>query len=119
MGCSSCKNAIRNSGKVVKNLVQAAIKQPDPVKWFRDGVSGVIKCISGKYIYSDEDIVKNREVCRTCEFSSKTDGKLTISSQCQAIDPATGTPCQCFILCKTAEGKCPLKKWTHLTINGV
>lgn len=111
-------NGLKNAVKPVTNLVEAAKTQPDKIKWFKDGVSGIIKCIGEKQSYTDQEIIQNRDVCRQCEFSTKTDGKLTMNSQCMAKDE-NGQICGCFLLCKTSSGpNCPLKKWTHLTING-
>lgn len=120
MGCSSCggnrKNAIQRAIQPVKNFGKALVEQPDKVKWFKDGVTGILKCLDGQTLYSDGDIIENRNVCRGCEFSSKIDGKLTATSQCMAIDPETHAPCACIITCKTQTGACPLNKWVHLTI---
>lgn len=134
MGCSSCGNKARNfaapkiptnnkpdAKKIapVKNIIEAASKQANIFKWFRDGISGIAKCFTGSSLYTDEDIVKNRDVCRTCEHSTKDEsGKLTIQSQCMGPDPEqNGAPCGCPIICKTQTGKCPLNKWTHITIS--
>lgn len=101
------------------NLVKAAASQPDIVKWFKDGVNGLIKCAGNISIYTDEQIQKNRDACRECPHSTKTDGKLTMQSQCMAPDPnKNGAACGCIILCKTQTDKCPLGKWATLTING-
>lgn len=116
MGCGCGKNKAEsiNNG-VIKNMIEAGAKQPGKIKWFKDGINGLIKCLEGKSIYSDEDIQKNRDTCRLCEFSSRnTDGKINLSSQCMAPDPAkNNAPCGCFIVCKTSQDpKCPLGKWT-------
>lgn len=100
----------------IKNTVSAAIKQPDAFKWFRDGITGIIKCFT-ETIYSDDDIKKNRDVCTNCEFSSKnSNNKLSTQSQCMRPDPLkNNAPCGCFIVCKTQSGKCDY--WTHLSIS--
>lgn len=112
MGCSSCGK------RALSNLVKAAKSQPDKVRWFKDGVTGIAKCLGHKTTHSDEQISHNREVCRNCEFSTKnSQGKLTMSSQCMAPDPNNNNaPCGCFIICKTQNDQCPLGKWTQLTI---
>jgi hypothetical protein len=131
MACSSCGNKgtkpifpsqvvhQHNIGGVVKNLKEAASQNPNPFNWFRDGLTGIVKCLTGQTLYTDEEIVKNRDVCRLCEHSTKNEkGELTSKSQCMAPDPAKeNAPCGCFIICKTQTDKCPLSKWTHLTIN--
>lgn len=137
MGCTSCggnkherptfsdlkrkggpKATIISKG-LVSNLVEAGKKQPDRFKWFRDGVSGIVKCLTGHSLYSDDDIIKNRDICRECEHSTKTDGKINIKSQCMAPDSEKdNAPCGCPIVCKTQTGKCPLNKWTHITVLG-
>lgn len=102
----------------VKNIASAAISQSNVFRWFRDGITGLVKCFTGSSLYSDEDIIKNRDVCRECEHSTKTDDRLTLQSQCMAPDPQqNNAPCGCFITCKTQTGKCPLNKWTTLTIS--
>lgn len=133
MGCSSCggnnypkptfpglaqeaPKAIIKPKSMAGNFVEAASQQPNKFKWFRDGITGIVKCLTGNSIYSDEDIVKNRDVCRGCEHSTKQDGKMNIKSQCMAVDPATNAPCACPIVCKTQSGKCPLNKWVHITL---
>lgn len=128
MGCSSCSknkeqakpvlgSPLNNITGVAKNLSAAATSNPDVFRWFRDGLSGIVKCVLGQQRYSDADIVKNRDVCRGCEYSTKTeDGKLTVQSQCMRPDPTkNNAPCGCFITCKTQVGECD--KWTTLTIN--
>jgi hypothetical protein len=121
MGCGCGGKKVKEAAKQVvaatKNLVKASIEQPDKIRWFKDGLTGILKCIDGQTLYSDEVIVQNRNICRECEFSSKTDGKLTATSQCMAVDPETGAPCGCFIICKTQTGKCPVEKWANLTIS--
>jgi hypothetical protein len=118
MGCGcSGKKKVQEAAKAAVNLVKAVVQQPDKIKWFKDGVSGIIKCVDGQTIYTDEQIVQNREGCRQCEHSSKVDGKLTATSQCTAIDPETNAPCMCFIICKTQVGTCPLRKWVDLTVS--
>lgn len=119
MGCNCGRNkpeAIEN--KPLANLKEALVAQPNKVKWFLDGASKLYKAATGETIYSDADITSNRDICRGCEFASKTNGKLTMTSQCMAIDPETNAPCGCFILAKTQQGVCPLKNWisTPLTI---
>lgn len=101
---------------ILQNLRKAAESQPDKLKWFKDGATGILKCLAGVHIYDDEDIQKNREVCRNCPHSTKTSGKLVATSQCMAIDES-GKACGCFILCKSTQGTCPLNKWTTLTIS--
>lgn len=103
---------------VLNNLIKAAKEQPNKIEWFIEGLTGLVKCATNDKSYSDEDIKKNRDVCRTCEHSTKKDGKLTSSSQCMAPNPEKGgAPCGCNVSCKSQTGKCPLEKWTHLTIN--
>ncbi len=117
MACGSCgKAALRT----IRNLGSIAKQSNEPFKWILTGVKGIIKCIEGKTIYSDEEIQRNRDVCRQCEFATKTDGKLTLQSQCMAPDPKMGgQPCGCFITCKTQVDVCPLGKFTNLTISSV
>lgn len=131
MGCSSCKNKREMPGSilnvptprsdikprnVVSNLVEAASSQSDKFKWFRDGITGIVKCWAGQTKYSDEEIVKNRNFCRECEYATKEDGKITTKSQCMAPDPTkNGEKCGCFIVCKTQSGKCPIDKFTYIT----
>lgn len=121
MGCSSCGSKVLNKakqmGSVVSTLTKAVLSQPDKIKWFKDGASGLLKCIEGKTLYSDKEIVKNRDICRQCEFSTKVDNKLVATSQCQVKDPDTGEICGCFILCKTQTDKCPINKFVPLTIS--
>ncbi len=104
---------------VAKRMYEAAKQQPNLIGWFKDGVTGLIKCALGKQDYTDVEIQQNRDVCRGCEHSTKNEkGDLTNKSQCMAPDPEKGgAPCGCIIMCKTQVGKCPLNKWTHLTIN--
>lgn len=106
----------------VQNLITAAKSQKQPFKWFRDGLNGIIKCLNSETIYSDEDIQKNRDACRECEFSTKNEkGDLNMKSQCMGPDPKlNNAPCGCFLLCKTQSGHCPLNKWstTPITISG-
>lgn len=107
----------------IQNILTAGIKQPNPVAWFRDAVSGLIKCAKQQQIYTDEDIAKNRASCGNCEHSTKTESLLTVQSQCMAPDPTRGNaPCGCFIICKTMVDKCPLNKWdtkeAEITIRG-
>lgn len=130
MGCSGCKRSINSNpnapaplttassiGGVMKNLGAAAVSNPNAFRWFRDGITGIVKCVLGQQAYSDADIVKNRDVCRNCEFATKDgNGKLTNQSQCMRPDPEkNNAPCGCFITCKTQVGSCD--KWTTLTIN--
>ncbi len=107
---------------VVKNMASAAMKQPDFVKWFVDGATGLLRSLGGQLDYTPEDVLKNRAACKTCEFSTKDErGNSTAHSQCMAPDPNNNNaPCGCFILAKTETGECPLGKWktTKLTING-
>lgn len=123
MGCSSCgknkSNLVNRTIGVGRNFIKAAQSQPDKINWFKDGVSGLIKCLNHKTIYTDDIISLNREACRNCEFSTKdNDQDLNTTSQCMAPDPAQdNAPCGCFILCKTQSDVCPLNKWTHLTID--
>jgi len=102
----------------ITNLVRAGSTQESKLKWFKDGLSGLIKCIGTTSKYDDETIKRNREICRGCEHSTKNAaGVLYSQSQCMAPDPAKdGAQCGCFILCKTQVDVCPLSKWTHLTI---
>jgi len=104
---------------VMRSMYEAATKQPNKITWIRDGITGLIKCAIGKQDYTDSEIQKNREVCRSCEYATKNEkGELTNKSQCMAPDPEkNGAPCGCIIMCKTQVGKCPLNKWTDLTIN--
>lgn len=129
MGCKSCG---QNSGprpmfgggpekkNVVGNLLKAANDNPDKIGWFKDGISGLIKCVIGEKPYTDEEIQKNRDICRECPHSTKNEeGKITMKSQCMGPDPLkNGAACGCFILCKSQVGKCPIGKWTHLKVNG-
>lgn len=121
MGCSSCGkkivNALAAPIKATTNLVTAAVQQPDVIKWVKDGTTGLLKCLEGKTLYTDQEIVKNREMCRNCEHATKVDGKLKSTSQCMAPDPETKVPCGCFIVCKTQTDKCPLNKFTPITIS--
>ena len=118
MACSSCGNKVKRVIQSTTNLVKAAIAQPDAIKWFKDGVTGLIKCIGHDTPYTDEQVINNREVCRGCPHASKTDGKMTVNSQCMAPDPTkNGAPCGCFIICKTQVGACPLGKWTQITVD--
>ncbi len=121
MGCGCGKNKPEpiNNG-VIKNMLEAGSKQINKVQWFKDGITGIIKCIEGKTLYSDEDIKINRDTCRKCEFSSKnSDGKLSLSSQCmRPIPEKDGAPCGCFLTCKTQVGPhCEFWPTTPLTIN--
>ncbi len=134
MGCSSCGSnkgnppSFAKSGKpnldfsvpqhsVIKNMTNAAKSQKDVFRWFKDGVSGLYKCVTNEKAYSDEQIVKNRNTCEECPHSTKKNGKLFNTSQCMAPDPEkNGEVCGCFILCKTQVGKCPLNQFTDLTI---
>lgn len=119
MGCNCGKSAAKKIMAVGSNIVKAAASQPDIIQWFKDGVSGIVKCIGGISIYTDEQIQHNRNICRGCIHSTKTDGKLTAQSQCMAPDPLkNGAACGCIILCKTQTDKCPLGKWASLTVNG-
>jgi hypothetical protein len=129
MGCSSCNQngpkamfgGIRKATKAIGNIATAAKQQPNKFKWFRDGVTGLAKCVGHQSKYSDQDIKINRDACRNCEHSTKQDGKLTSMSQCMAPDPERGgAPCGCFVMCKTQSGDCPLKVWktTPITLNG-
>lgn len=107
MGCNSCS----------KNFKKAFKSQPDKISWFLDGVSGLYKCLTKDVEYTPEQISANRDVCRTCEHSTRNPkGNIFVHSQCMAIDPATNAPCGCFILCKTQVGECPLGKWVTLTV---
>ena len=111
-----------NNKGVIGNLLSAAKSQNNKIKWFKDGVSGIIKCLKEDVLYTDLDIQKERDVCRDCEYSTKDkNGRLTQTSQCMGIDPNTGASCGCFILCKTQAGTCPLEKWktTPITINNL
>lgn len=102
----------------ILNLIKAGAGQENKVSWFLDGVTGLKKCVTNDVDYSKEQIESNRQSCKDCEYSTKKDGKITTFSQCMAPDPVKNNqPCGCFILCKTQAGKCPLGKWTDLTIN--
>lgn len=103
---------------IVANMTKVVQEQPDKIKWFKDGITGLFKCITGDTKYTDAEIIINREACRTCEYSTKVDGKLTKKSQCMAPNPENNNaPCGCFILCKTQTGPCPLNKFVNLTIS--
>lgn len=118
--CKDSKGMLTNMPGVatIKNLIKAGTSQESSLRWFKDGVTGLIKCIGTTSKYDDETIKKNREICRGCEHSTKNAAGLLYSqSQCMAPDPAKdGAQCGCFILCKTQVDTCPLSKWTHLTI---
>lgn len=130
MGCSSCGNkspqkpsklimddSVHNKG-VVSNMTRAVSSQSNKFRWFKDGVTGLFKCVVDTVEYTKEQIISNRSVCEGCEYSTKKNGKNFHTSQCMAPDPEkNGEVCGCFILCKTQVGKCPLNKWTTLTIN--
>jgi hypothetical protein len=101
----------------IANIISAGLSQKNKLSWFIEGVTGLKKCITNDKDYSKEQIEINREACKNCEFSTKSEGKVTTSSQCMAPDPAKDNkPCGCFILCKTQVGKCPLNKWIDITI---
>lgn len=119
MGCGCNKN-VSGPVQAIGNLVQAANSQPDTIKWFKEGIKGIVKAIGVKSEYSDPDIQLHRDICRKCDHSTKSkDGQLTGFSQCMYPDPEKGgAPCGCFILAKTQAGKCPAKLWP-ITINGV
>jgi hypothetical protein len=132
MACGSCgggskpifpaENARKNNhsiGGIVRNLSEAGSKAPNAFNWFRDGITGIVKCLTGTTLYTDEEIIKNRDVCRKCEHSTKNNkNELSSKSQCMAPDPSkNNAPCGCFIICKTQTDKCPLSKWTHLTVD--
>lgn len=129
MGCGSCggnqpapmfsnvpkANQHQDTIKgVLKNLGRAATSQNSKLQWFKDGLSGLIKCLNVKQEYSDEQIKANRSICLGCEYSTKRDnGELFPQSQCMAPDPVKdGAACGCFITCKSMVDKCPLDKWT-------
>lgn len=104
--------------KPIVNMAKAAISQENKVSWFLDGITGLKKCVTNDVDYSKEQIEANRQACKDCPHSTKKDGKITTFSQCMAPDPAKNNqPCGCFVLCKTQVGKCPLDRWTSLTIN--
>lgn len=106
-----------NSKNPLKNLINAAKTQNNKIKWFKDGVSGIVKCLTEDIAYTDEDIQKNRDICRECPHSTKgKNNTLTMTSQCMGINPDTGEVCGCFILCKTQNGECPLSKWSTIKI---
>ena len=107
-----------SSNNILKNLAEAAKTQPDKIAWIKTGLRGILKCLKQDNIEDEDHIIDNRNKCRECEDSSKTNGKLTATSQCMAIDPATGKACGCVILCKTSviNEKCPLEKWTNVNI---
>jgi hypothetical protein len=125
MGCGCGKNkeggVLQSVGNVVKNMTTAMISQPKKLKWFKDGLSGLYKCIGVEHQRPEQEIIENRAICTQCEFATnKKDGKLTLTSQCMGIGES-GSPCGCFILCKTQNlnEKCPLNKWgvkTELTV---
>lgn len=111
MGCPSCGQ------NIVKNLYTAAKAQPNKLKWFADGTTGLIQSVGGIRDYTPEDVQKNRDTCRDCEFSTKnSSGKLNALSQCMAPDH-NGAPCACFILAKSENGDCPKGKYTTLRIS--
>ena len=103
---------------VVSNMVKAVKTQSNPLRWFKDGATGLLKCVTDETGYSHEQILANREACESCQYSTKKNGKVFTTSQCMAPDPEkNGEVCGCFILCKTQVGKCPLGKFTDLTVN--
>jgi hypothetical protein len=105
---------------VISNLIEAGKTQENKLQWVTKGVNGILKSLTGETIYSDDDIQKNRDYCRNCQYSTKKDGKLTNFSQCMAPDPQKdGAKCGCFIEHKTRTDICPLKIWktVPLTIN--
>ncbi len=111
-------NKTKNKSPAIKNMIVAAGTQSNKVRWFIDGVSGLAKCFTNQKSYSDVQIKANREVCRTCEFSTKNNkGEMTTTSQCMAKDPQTGEICSCYITCLTQTGQCKLNKWVGITIN--
>lgn len=114
MACRAC-----GAAKAAKNLLTVGAKQPNKIRWIKDGASGLIRSLGGALEYSPEDVQLNRDVCRQCEFATKDDnGVLNTLSQCMAPDEANnGVPCGCFILPKTEVGDCPQKKWTTLKIS--
>lgn len=131
MACSSCGGnrtaqptfnnlpgpGVSNVGSAMNNLIKAGAAQEKKLRWFRNGVKGLIKCIGHSTIYSEADICQNRQTCRECSYSTKQDGKLTTTSQCMYPDPKQGgAPCGCFILCKTQSDICPAKKFTTTPI---
>lgn len=107
--------------RIIMNLGRAALAQKFPIKWFKDGLSGLIKCLEGDTLYDDDGIKYNRDQCRNCPHATKDEsGNLTVKSQCMAPDPEqNNAPCGCLLLCKTQTGKCPLNKFTEITIKGV
>lgn len=103
---------------VVSNVVKAVKTQSNPLRWFKDGVSGLLKCVTSDVSYSDEQIIANRAACGGCEYATRKNGEVFPMSQCMAPDPEKGGEvCGCFIMCKTQVGKCPLGRFTDLTIN--
>lgn len=113
-------NKTVNTG-ILSNLKKAALSQDNMLKWAIDGLTGLIKCVTEDLLYTKEDVLSNRQVCKGCEHSSKNaKGLSDIDSQCMAPDPNNNNaPCGCFILCKTQVGKCPLGKWktTPITVD--
>lgn len=108
-----------NKKNTISNLMDAAKSQVKPFKWFKDGITGLVKCITSESNATVETIKHRRDVCRSCEFVTKSDkGDLITLSQCMAVDPATGQKCGCFITCKTQleNEKCPLGKWENVTL---
>lgn len=109
----------QTGSKFFQNFLKAAKSQHKNLfSWVIDGVSGIIKCIEGKTLYSDEGIENNRNICSQCEFATEKegDGELTLGSQCMAKD-SQGKICGCFLICKTQTGICPLGKFIPLNIN--
>ena len=115
------KEVERRKQNIIMNLTKAGLAQKSPFKWFKDGLSGLIKCLDGDLLYDDDGIKFNRLACKDCEYSTKDDnGNITLKSQCMAPDPKNnGAPCACFITCKTQSDTCPLNKFTTLTIKGI
>lgn len=102
----------------IKNLRKAIKTQDNKFLWILTGVKGLVKCVLSKTSYSDDDIIKNREICSQCEFASNKDNEgITMTSQCMAKDPITGEMCGCYLMCLTQIGPCKLNKFVSLTIN--
>lgn len=110
---------IKDIPHTMREIVRVGKSQPDRLQWFIDGVTGLAKCFTNQTEYPKDQIESHRKTCETCEFATKKEGRIFTHSQCMAPDPENqNKPCGCFILCKTQVGKCPLNKWTQLTING-
>lgn len=115
MGCGCNKN--KNAEKETKEkgflgtVIEAAKKQPDKLRWFKNGVTGVIRAIGEPSDLTDEQIKERRDICRECPHSTKKDNKLVTTSQCKE--------CGCSILLKSmlSTEKCPKDKWQPITLS--